>query len=677
MHHLSHETEEVARERAGGALAEVVAWLTDRLGEGDPARAVASVSGTWDERLERALAVVGVRTRWLTGPAPEVAPLARVDLPVVTRGDDGRWWVLDGYRLGWVHAVPIGDPRPGGWLRIGVLAERAGEGARPWALVEPKLPASALTGPGARPVDRLRALLATERPDVQVVAIYAVAVGLLSLATPLTIQVLINWLAFGGLLQPVVTLAFVLLVCLSLAATLSVLQRLAVESIERRLFVRVAADLVSRLSRVRLAALDGASGPELANRFFDVATLQKAAGTLLLDGIGAALQLGVAVLILALYHPWLLLFDVVLLVAMFAVLWPHVARAEAAAIGESKAKYAVAGWIEEVARHPLDFRLCGATVAETRADELARYWLDRRADHFRVFLRQLVGARVLQVVASAALLVTCGSLVLEGELTLGQLVAAEFIVTAALAALVRFTDKLDTVYDLLAGVDKLGVLADLPPEPPGGVVLERSSGPSALELRGVRVGGVGPLDVVVPAGARVALVGEALVLGEVLVGARTPDQGEVWRDGQPLDLLAPEARYGDVLLLREDAVWAGSIRDTLARGHDHTDAELWDALERVGLATRIRQLPGRLDAPLGPGGSPLRAGEAAALQVAAAALGGPRLVVVDGLLDGLGPARRATLLDVLAAGPWTLVLLTAEPALAARCAIQEPVEAWS
>ena len=54
------------------------------------------------------------------------------------------------------------------------------------------------------------------------------------------------------------------------------------------------------------------NGPEIVNRFLEVVSLQKAGATLLVDGLERAMQTIVGMLLLGLYHPWLLAFDAVL-----------------------------------------------------------------------------------------------------------------------------------------------------------------------------------------------------------------------------------------------------------------------------------------------------------------------------------------------------------------------------
>ena len=103
-----------------------------------------------------------------------------------------------------------------------------------------------------------------------------------------------------------------------------------------------------------------AYGPELVNRFFDVITVQKGVATLLMDSVSIALQTVVGMLVLAFYHPLLLAFDVALVLSVGFVLLVLGRGAVKTAVKESKAKYAVAAWLEEMALHPVAFRSDGA-----------------------------------------------------------------------------------------------------------------------------------------------------------------------------------------------------------------------------------------------------------------------------------------------------------------------------
>ncbi len=80
-------------------------------------------------------------------------------------------------------------------------------------------------------------------------------------------------------------------------------------------------------------------------------------------------------------------------------------------------------------------------------------------------IRQVVFAVGLQVVASTALLALGGWLVIDGQLTLGQLVASELVVTVVVGAFAKAGKSLEKFYDLMAGIDKVGHLLDIPTDP--------------------------------------------------------------------------------------------------------------------------------------------------------------------------------------------------------------------
>jgi ABC-type bacteriocin/lantibiotic exporter with double-glycine peptidase domain len=633
-----------------------------------------------EQRFADAAAALGLAARTLVGPLEEVVTLARPDAPVVWRAStlgQPSWWVADGWQRGRVRVRSMDDPRAARWMTPANLYELVSIPETVHALLVEKMwPAAALsaTGEHVEPAERLRKLLYLERADVGIVVVFAVAIGILSLATPITIQVLINWVAFGALRQPILGLGFVLLVCLGLAAGLRVVQRITIEVLQRRLFVRAVSDISSRLARVKLEAFDGVHGPELLNRFFDVLTLQKATRALLLDGLSAALQAGVGLAVLAFYHPVLLLFDLVVIGAMALVLVPLGRGAQKTAIDESKAKYAVAGWMEEIARHPIAFKQGGATLGETRADALTQRWLAKREAHFRVFMRQYLGGQLVQVGLAVGLLVLCGALVLDGALTLGQLVAAEFIVASALAGFAKFTDKLETVYDLLAGVDKLGTVVDLPVERADGLPISEGAAPE-LWLDGVRCAGLTPtgeqgLDLMFPSGTVTSLwvppdAGRAR-LAEICAGLRRPMVGRVLRDGLDMGYARPEVVHANTHLLRADGVIRGSLLDNVTLGREDIDeAEALMTMEQLGLGRYLRELSEGAFTLVESGSSSLSRGQSAMLLVARAVVAGPGLVVVDGILDGLPQSVRRAAIQALATSERTVVLLSEDPSLCA------------
>lgn len=520
------------------------------------------------------------------------------------------------------------------------------------------------------PFRRLVGLLAPDARDIAVVILFAIGVGILTLATPIAVQSLVNFVAFGGLMQPLFIIGILLFAFLAMAGIIRTYKSYIVDVLQRRIFVRVVGDLAYRLPRVRIDEFDSRSGPELVNRFFDVLTVQKASATLLLDGVGVLLQALIGLIILAFYHPFLLAFDVLLIVAIFFILFVLGRGAVKTAIRESKAKYAVAASLEEIALHPLMFKQAGGSdFAWHRTDALAAEYVQARRSHFNVVLRQIIGAVTLQAVAGTALLTIGGFLVIQGELTLGQLVAAELIVSIVLASFAKLGKQLEGIYDLLAGVDKLGQLIDLPLERQDGEALATDPSAGAISLVHVEFafdGGVDVfdrLDLEISAGERVLIVGDhgagKSTLTDLLCGARAPTAGRIELDGVDFREMSLDAIRRHIVVVKGLEIVEGTVTDNVRLNRsDVSKEDVRNALKDVGLLNAVRNLPDGLDTPLNNFGRPLSYGQARRLMVARAIAAKPRIIVLDGLLDELDAASRDTVIASVVdpQRPWTVIM---------------------
>ena len=574
----------------------------------------------------------------------------------------------------------IEEPGAEGSARELTLAEAAlalgGEGAQvEWLLpdgglafdrVRAEHPGSGPPGDGhaMTPLSRLWQLLRLERDDVWVAVVFAIGVGLLSLATPLGVQALVNTVAFGALAQPLLVLTLLVFAGLAFAGVLRALQTWTIERMQERIFVRVTLDLATRLPRVRPEVHDDAYVPELVNRFFDVVTVQKGAAAVVVEGVSIALQTILGMVLLGFYHPFLLAYTVGLTAALFVVVVLLGRNATTTAIYESKKKFAIAGWLEQLGHRGTAFRsTAGAELAETRARDLLVAWLAARRNHFSVVFRQTIGGLVLQAVASAALLGIGGWLVISRQLTLGQLVAAELIVSAVVSGFSKLGKTFETYYDLVASVDKVGHLIDLPIEPRSGAHLRSTHAPLGLTIAHLSIatahakldvptlelhGGVGLVK-------GVAGTGKSL-LADAVHGLRAARSGRIELDGVSID----EVALGDLrdvsVLVQGPELFQGSILENVAAGRlDVGPVEARTALEAVSAWDEVSRLAQGLDFQIPTGGGALSEGLKLRVTVARALARRPRLAIFDGALDGFMPAERARMLAQLR--PRTTILV--------------------
>jgi ABC-type bacteriocin/lantibiotic exporter with double-glycine peptidase domain len=522
------------------------------------------------------------------------------------------------------------------------------------------------------PVDRIRELFVDERSNLWIIVIYSIAIGLLSLVIPIAVQALVSTVAFGTVLQPLVVLTAVVLVVLIFVGILQAMRTYMVEIMQRRLFARISAQVMHKLLRVRKDAFDAAHGPELVNRFFDIITVQKAAALLLIDGLALVTSTLIGMILMAFYHPYLLVFDILLLLAICFTMWPLGRGAIPTAVEESKMKYNVAAWLEELARNTITFKSNpGSAYAFSRTDALVTEWTFTRKKHFRILFRQVIGSLTIQAIASAVLLGFGGWLVIERQLTLGQLVAAELIVTLVVSNFAKFGKQLETFYDLSAASDKVGHLLDLPTEESGPERPSFSATPASVALRGVSYGYATRKKVldnvtfeVVP-GERVGIVGYGSsgksTLVDLLYGLRDPHAGYLALDNADYRQLNLKDLRGQIALVRDVEVFDGSIADNIRLGNPEvTNDEIRRVLSQVGIFDAVMAMPDGIDTQLMTGGRPLSPRQAVALMIARAIVMQPRVLIVDEDFVALDDIDcDADLVKVLAdrEQPWTLLMI--------------------
>lgn len=641
------------------------------------------------DELSHVGAALGLTVRTIRRSSADVVSRARALVPAVTFGAGAvpALIAIIGYRPGAVRIVdPSHHDRPQ-WVGAEKLAERIGasNGADLvlWAIADASEPLANLAHSrrGTTPLARLVALLRLEREDIGVACVYAVGVGITSLAAPIGVQALVNTVAFGGLLQPLVVVTLLVLVGLVFAGVLRALWAWVVERIQQRIFTRVVVDLAYRLPRVRMDALREAHGPELVNRFFDVLTVQKGAATLLVDGVSIVLQTAVGLLVLAVYHPLLLAFDIALILSVGFVVFGLGRGAIDTSVKESKMKYAIASWLEQMAGHPVTFRSSGGgAFARARAEDLLREWLTARNKHWKVLFRQILGSLVVQALASTALLGVGGWLVIAGKLTLGQLVAAELIVTTVVVGITKFGKHLESFYDLIAGVDKLGHLVDLPVEAPGGaphrrqttgghirfvdVAFSHAHGPRILER--VTLG--------IEPGKRVGILGPSgsgkSTLVDLLYGLRNPTHGRVDIDGVDMRNIDIASLRDQAAFIRGIEIFEGTVTDNVRLGRrDVRTHDVRAALQAVGLYDEIAALGDGLDEVLSNGGQTLSQSQALRLCVARAIVNNPRFIVFDTALSDFDPATRKAVIRALfdPQASWTLIVTTHDREVLRHC----------
>jgi ABC-type bacteriocin/lantibiotic exporter with double-glycine peptidase domain len=535
------------------------------------------------------------------------------------------------------------------------------------------------------PVGRLLQLLARERGEVGLVCLYAALIGLFSLTLPLGVQAIVGLISGGLVLQPVVLLIAFVIAGTLVTGLLQVVQLGVVERLQQRVFARLALDYTFRAPRVEFERILGQNLPESMNRFFEVVIIQKSLAKLLTESVTALLSILFGLILLTFYHPYFSIFGVVLLALLGGILWLTGRRGLETSLTESKYKYRVASWLQELARSTTVLRFAPRSrLPLERMDREVGGYVGARRAHFAVLVRQSLGIVVFKTVITGGLLVLGSLLVINRQISLGQFVASELVIVTVLAGVEKLGLGLATVYDILTSVEKAGQLGDVPLEHAHGASgFASAAGRRGMSLAARRITYAYPgtahpvlhgVDLRVEAGECVGITGVAgsggSTLLAVLSGLLPQFEGALTFDGV-------SARDVDLRLVREQIAFVeshfelfeGTIEENVSLGRPEvTAADVLEAVERVGLTEMVQTLPLGLRTPVGAA-SRLPTNAERKIALARALVARPRLLVFDHVFHHLEPAYKRTLLRAITdrAAGWSVLAVSHDPNFLEEC----------
>lgn len=534
------------------------------------------------------------------------------------------------------------------------------------------------------PVNRLIRLLANERKDIYLLYVYAFIVAIVGLSLPLGVQAIISLVSSGVIFNTVILLiAFVILGTIIVGA-LQIMQLWIVEIIQRRVFTKAAFEFAFRVPRLKVEDILNYHVPELMNRFFEVMTIQKGLPKLLIDLSTGVLQIFFGLILLAFYHPFFVVFGLSLLGFLSTIIYLTGPKGLRTSIVESKYKYKVVYWLEELARTVSSFKITGYTsLPIKKTDYNVNNYLANRIDHFRVLITQYSYIILFKAVVTGGLLIIGSLLVIEKQITLGQFVASEIVIILILTSVEKIISYMDAVYDMLTAVDKIGTVTDLPLERSGGVKFptNNTSGLSirakglSYKYKGKSSPALKNISVTVKAGDRVCITGYndsgKSTLLNILAGLYSNYEGIVTINNLSLrEIDLPSLRHIIAKNISQDEIFEGTILEniTLGKGTISYDDVIW-AVEKVGLSDFINALPEGLESTLVSGGKTFSSSVINKLILARCVAQHPSLLILNDFFHNFQKSEKIKLIEFLTdpANPWTLLVSSDDPLLLEAC----------
>ncbi len=536
------------------------------------------------------------------------------------------------------------------------------------------------------PQKRVLQLLGQFRREIRYVFIYALIAGLINLSLPLGIQAIIGQIAGGGINASWGLLIAFVLVGAALTGILRIMQLSVMEFIQRRIFTESAMEFALRIPRLNLELLRKEYLPELVNRFFDTILIQKGLPKILIDGITAILQIFFSLLLLSIYHASFLFFSLLLLGILVVLFYFIAPWGIQSSLQESKYKYNLVFWLEEMARVAATFKLAGENdFPIRRTDEITTKYLEARAKHWRIMMVKFVSSTVFRVLTLGSFLVLGSVLVMQNQLNIGQFVAAEILILFVIDSVDKLIILHETGYDVLTATEKLGQVADLPLEREGGIRVEEICNavqPLEVEIRNLNYQFMDGetkvlknINLRIKPGERVAVAGFTAsgksTLMQILSVVRRDFTGTLLFNGLPkqnLDLRSLREHIGD--LSSQEDIFKGTIVENITLGNSKIElSRVLEIIDKLGLNEFVRESPDGINTQLLPGGINIPRSIVTKLLVARSVVARPNLLVMEEPLASLNFKDRINIAQYLTSKEnlWTLICVTEDPVMAAVC----------
>lgn len=523
------------------------------------------------------------------------------------------------------------------------------------------------------PLKRFLGLIELERKDVLQVAYYAVFAGLVSLSLPLGIQAIINLIQGAQITSSWILLVVLVTLGVAFAGVLQLMQMRIIESIQQRIFTRASFEFTYRFPKMKMEELRKYYPPELANRFFDTLTIQKGLAKLLVDVPAAVLQIIFALMLLAFYHPFFIVFGLLLLTLSYVVFKYTAQKGLKTSLEESKNKYKVAHWIQEVARAVTSFKLSGTTnLSLSKNDDLVNKYLEAREGHFKVLMLQFIQMIGFKVIVTASLLTIGGALVLNQEMNIGQFVAAEIIIIIVINSVEKLILSLESFYDVLTSLEKLGQVVDKDLESQEGdkpIIKDNF----LLELKDVvynvpdrEKSILADINLNINEKTRLLVKGESgsgkSSLLRLLGGIIQPMKGSMHLNDYPLETINLNYYRSNIgLSLSEELPFEGTFRENIIFNNlSITDDEIFSVIDNVGLRDFLKSLPKGLNTMLYPEGKKISYSISKKIILARAIIKKPKLLILEDSLDQFETKEADAIIDYITQPihNWALIVVS-------------------
>lgn len=522
------------------------------------------------------------------------------------------------------------------------------------------------------PISRFWRLLQPDGKEIKNVYTYAIFNGLVNLSLPLGIQAIVNLIQGGQVNTSWFILVGLVVFGVAVTGILQIYQLRIVENLQQKIFTRAAFDFTHRVPRIKMEELYKQYAPELMNRFFDVMSIQKGLSKILIDFSAASLQVIFGLLLLSFYHPFFILFSLLLVVLIVVIFRLTAQVGLRTSLVESKKKYQTAHWLEELARTNITFKLSGTPeLAMQKTDENVSQYLTARESHFQILIKQYSLMVGFKVIVALGLLAIGGILVMEQLMNIGQFVAAEIIILLIMNSVEKLILSLETIYDVLTGLEKVGQVTDLELESIDGINIEESSFEKGLDLKVDNLTYTYPeepqptiknVSFELKKGQSILISGPngsgKSTLLYLMAGIYDIKEGQILYDEYSKATISTESLRRVVgECLSHEMLFQGTLKENICMGKDVNLDRLKEVSAIVGLTKFVNSLERGFESYIDPQGRGLPRSIVQKVIIARALASYPKLLVFEEFLEAIDKEERKRIIDYITdtKNGWSLI----------------------
>jgi ABC-type bacteriocin/lantibiotic exporter with double-glycine peptidase domain len=325
-----------------------------------------------------------------------------------------------------------------------------------------------------------------------------------------------------------------------------------------------------------------------------------------------------------------------------------------------------------MAHHNLSFKKqLNYEFALEKNDHLNSEYLDYREKHFNIIKKQYIQLIAFKIIITASLLSIGGYLVLSQQMNIGQFVAAEIIILLVISSVEKIIVGLETFYDVLTAVEKIGQVTDIPLEEEttneslscyNNITLEAEN--LKFSFPDAKTPVLNDLSLKIKQGEKVVITGKngsgKTTLIRLLSGLLQPTSGSfVINDDtfRKIDLLQYRSQIGSVIY--GERPFEGTIKENITFNDPTISAEdLKWAIDAVQLSSFIRTLPEGLETEIYSEGKQMSASNAQKIVLARSIIHKPKVLFYEDPTDAMDNETAQEIIDFIYSpkNKWTVIV---------------------